>query len=168
MAEQEIKLICPRWRNRKLKLAERFWAKVTKAGPDDCWLWTAAAKTNGYGSFNVDGKTRLAHRVAFVLIDSLEPGQDVLHKCDVKLCVNPKHLYAGTDYDNQRDAVVRGRLASRRGALNCNAKLTQAKVEEIRRIYAETKLSQERIGQMYGVSQSTVSLVVLHKHWAAS
>src|SRR5688572_19692292 len=82
----------------------RFWAKVQKAGPSDCWLWTAGTFRNGYGQFRIqlpgaDGKqkTVLAHRVAWQLCHgSLPPdGLSVLHTCDVRRCVNWAHLFSG-------------------------------------------------------------------------
>lgn len=89
---------------------QRFWSKVAITdNPDDCWLWTAGTVT-GYGSFGFQGRMRIASRVAWEITNSEIPaGMKVLHTCDNPLCVNPKHLFLGTQLDNMRDMVRKGR-----------------------------------------------------------
>jgi len=91
---------------------ERFWKKVDVGNLDDCWLWTASVGTDGYGRISVGGrggKLMSAHRIAYELEHGRVPkGKWVLHKCDNKLCVNPKHLYSGTHTDNMNDFRFRG------------------------------------------------------------
>lgn len=92
------------------KTIKRFHAKFTKAGKDECWLWTGAIMTKGYGAFIFDGKQEGAHRVAWILKNGPIPdGLHVLHKCDVKNCVNTNHLFLGTNADNMRDKESKGR-----------------------------------------------------------
>jgi HNH endonuclease len=146
-------------------VAERFWKKVAKAGPNDCWLWTAGKANHRYGGFRIGRKNLGAHRVAFALTNRLDPDKDVLHKCDVPACCNPAHLYAGTDSDNQQDAYSRGRQVPPRGEQNGQAKLTQAKADEIRRLYAETDLTQWKIARIFGVTAETIWLIVNRKTW---
>lgn len=96
---------------------ERFWAKVDKSDPDGCWIWTASTFTdrNGYGKFNaaippVSNKTVYAHRFSYEMTNGPIPdGLFVLHKCDNPPCVNPAHLHLGTQADNMREMVERGR-----------------------------------------------------------
>lgn len=91
-------------------LAERFWEKVDRRGPDECWMWTASRRALGYGQIRIGGKSRKAHRVAYELANGPIPaGMAVLHGCDNPPCVNPAHLRAGTMTDNVRDMVTRGR-----------------------------------------------------------
>jgi hypothetical protein len=94
-------------------LSARFWAKVDKRGPDDCWEWTGAAIAKGYGKISRGprgGGQLAAHRVSWILAKSEIPdGQMVLHRCDNRLCVNPSHLFLGTNTDNMRDMVSKGR-----------------------------------------------------------
>lgn len=86
---------------------DRFWKKVNKS--DDCWLWTATKGSSGYGHFRFREKQALAHRVSWILTyGEIENSLHVCHKCDIKLCVNPDHLFLGTNRDNMRDKVNRG------------------------------------------------------------
>lgn len=90
-------------------MLERFWERVDKRGPDECWLWTGASR-NGYGTFAVDGVTKKAHRVSWEIANG-KPFPSELHgchRCDVKLCVNPAHVFPGTRFDNMRDAHEKG------------------------------------------------------------
>lgn len=92
----------------------QFWAKVAKAGPNDCWLWLGHKMPYGYGTY---GKPKqLAHRRAWELTNGPIPdGLMVLHNCpdgDNPSCVNPAHLWLGTQTDNMRDAAAKGRISS--------------------------------------------------------
>lgn len=99
----------------------RFHSKYQIA--DGCWLWQAGSYPRGYGMVNlgrdVRGKqfTTYAHRVAYVLANGpIEPGQVVMHTCDVPACVNPAHLVLGSQGDNIRDCFAKGRNPSRKVA----------------------------------------------------
>jgi hypothetical protein len=89
---------------KRTPLAERFWTKVAKAGPDECWMWTGAKTPNGYGQINLGGrkgKRRAAHRVAYELcVGPIPDGHDLDHHCENKGCVNPAHLEPVTRQDN--------------------------------------------------------------------
>lgn len=139
---------------------ERFWSKVDKsAGEDGCWLWTGA-KTTGYGVMCVRRKLMLAHRIAFGLDTGQEPDA-VCHKCDVRPCCNPAHLFGGTRADNNRDMTAKGRHAAHigthhvpSGEAHYRAKLTSAQVAEVRRRLLAGE-HQRVIAKEFGVSQST-------------
>ena len=94
---------------------KRFWAKVTIKSEDECWIWFAGTSSKGYGSFAIDiGKSASAHKISWAMAynDGImpDPKMHVMHSCDVKRCVNPKHLSLGTPKDNAQDALKKGRL----------------------------------------------------------
>ena len=83
----------------------RFWEKVKIAGPNECWLWIGK-RSHGYGKF----LTHRAHRVSYAIANSSIPdGLNVCHSCDTPLCVNPEHLWAGTQGQNNADRDAKGR-----------------------------------------------------------
>ncbi len=97
-------------------VAERFWPKVDRRGPDECWEWKAARQAEGYGKMFTTNRCRpeRAHRVSWVLHHGPIPdGMFVLHRCDNPPCVNPAHLFLGTNLDNIEDMGRKGRHRGR-------------------------------------------------------
>lgn len=93
-------------------IPDRFWEKVDKSG--ECWLWMSCTR-NGYGAIGINYKTHYAHRVVYrEMFGDIPEGMDICHKCDVRSCVNPAHLFAGTRKDNMMDASEKGRLGGLR------------------------------------------------------
>lgn len=85
-----------------------FWEHVNKT--ESCWLWTGPRTGTGYGVFSIAGQRRMTHRWSYEWAHGQIPdGHGVLHKCDVPLCVNPAHLFTGTQADNMRDMLQKGR-----------------------------------------------------------
>lgn len=149
-------------------IEDRFWPKVDlSGGPDACWPWLAATNAGGYGIFYRGpkrGRMHIAHRVAFELfVGPIPEGQDVLHHCDNPPCVNPAHLYLGTDVENARDRHVRGRDA--RGSRNGLAKLTEEAVVDIRARYARGGILQRELAEEHGVDPSLISRIVSGELW---
>lgn len=104
-------------------LAERFWRYVEKRSAGECWLWTGTKNNCGYGTIGRGGVTpsgsprmTTAHRVAWELYRGPIPGGMVIcHRCDRPACVNPDHLFVGSQRDNVRDAIAKGRHFLPRG-----------------------------------------------------
>lgn len=121
-----------------------------------CWLWTGGKK-NGYGAFWFEGKTRLAHRVGWVLkVGNIPNGMMVCHKCDVKLCQNQEHWFLGTAKDNNQDKIEKGRQNLPYGEKHWKVKLTTKQVSEIRYKYSGVYGQVRGLGREYGVSHSTI------------
>ncbi len=92
-----------------MTLQERFEDKFIPEPNSGCWLWTAS-QVMGYGCIRIDKKTFLSHRISFELYNGpIGDGLHVLHRCDTRDCVNPRHLFLGTNLDNIQDSVKKGR-----------------------------------------------------------
>lgn len=142
----------------------RFWAKVDKRGPDDCWEWQGAKSGHGYGRLLVDRVLAFAHRFSYELhYGSIPDGLQCLHECDNPACVNPKHLFAGTHQDNMDDKKAKGRAKALRGGHSPTASFTNEQAREVRRMYATGEYGQSELGRMLGVSNDTIRQIILGK-----
>lgn len=143
--------------------AERFWARVDRKGPRDCWEWTGHASKSGYCHVRKDSKVMLAHRVALALTDGdWDNALDVLHTCDNPRCCNPAHLWRGTQLDNMRDMYNKGRGPRRyRGSTNKNAKLSEP---DIMRIRTSEKRNID-LASEYNVAKTTISAIKKRRSW---
>lgn len=154
----------------------RFHAKVKQGAPDECWEWQAYCKPapESYGVFRyaVGESMRVAHRVAYEFAFGPIPvGMLVRHSCDNPPCCNPSHLLLGTNLDNSRDKVERGRSTKGRTVhwgegSGRSAKLTESQVREIRTRYARGDVSQAALGIEYGISQTHIGTIVRREAWA--
>lgn len=148
--------------NRK-PVTDRFWQKVRIAGPNECWIWTAAIfdDRGGYGAFRIDDATLRAHRVAWSFKHGPIPnGMDVLHRCDNPPCVNDAHLFLGTNADNMADRDRKGRVCH--GENHSCAKLTPVQVDAI---LASPALPVGVLAVLYGVAHSTISRIRHGRAW---
>lgn len=139
-----------------------FWKKVDK-GPHSkgCWIWTAGTNSDGYGSMKLGQRKQSSHRISYELANGPIPaGMDVLHHCDNRRCVNPEHLFLGTNLDNVRDRESKGRGGDHKGVHNGRTHIPDAVIESIRRRYAEGGVSQKYLAEVHGVSQPYVSEIV--------
>jgi len=161
------------------KYRDRFFSRVSNTPtPKGCFEWTHRLR-GGYGTF-WSGKRLLAHRVAYFLHAGVDP-QDrlVCHTCDNPACVNPAHLFLGTDADNSADKMRKGRWKAVRGkdhGFNKHpecvprgerhgcAKLTDAEIVEIRALRS-SGMTLAKIAPLFKVDQSLVSLIALRKIW---
>lgn len=148
----------------------RFWSKVDKRPGDSCWLWTAGIDRHfGYGVFglaNAGRKHKIsAHRFSYWLHFGDPGALFVLHKCDVPPCVRPQHLFTGTQAENVRDMVSKGRLADFRGASNSSATVTEDGVLAIRASAAAGERYRV-IAARHGISIPAVCMIVRRQRWA--
>lgn len=146
-----------------LSLAARFFSKIA-FGACDCWYWVGARNHLGYGE-TASGK---AHRVSWELHHGPIPeGMHILHRCDVRCCVNPGHLFLGTHADNMRDMAGKGRGATPdvRGERNPQAKLTAAEVEAMREARQITGATYRTIARWFGVNTMTAHRAINGATW---
>lgn len=126
-----------------------------------CWEWQLSKNHKGYGFTYHRGRTWKAHRLSWHLFRGDIPvGVCVLHHCDNPGCCNPEHLFLGTNSDNVRDMVSKGRQRGARGENNGRAKLSDAEVVEIRRMYSTGNFTQQMIATRLGVSRSHVGRII--------
>jgi hypothetical protein len=150
----------------------RFWAKVDKDGPihpklgTRCWLSTGVKDKGGYGYMRVRGSLVSMHRYSWELhFGAIPDGLDVCHRCDNRVCVNPTHLFLGTQAGNNADMVAKDRQA--KGEDFPQAKLTKEDVREIRRRYAlgGPRNTLRALASEFGVSMPTIHRVVKREKW---
>lgn len=145
-------------------LEESFWSKVDVCGENDCWNWRAA-KSPPYGVIRIRGKSILAHRLSYTLKHGPIPkGLQVLHNCpdgDNPACVNPAHLWLGTQSKNMKDMAKKGRASRdvRRRSL------TDEQIIEIRVLCRLGTHLQKEIAEQFHVSQSAISNIKMVKRW---
>lgn len=154
----------------RMSAEERFWPKVMK--PMDwsaCWEWQGSKSLQGYGRFKLFSYTGSgAHRVSYALYHGVSPGQlHVCHHCDNPRCVNPTHLFLGTNDDNVADKVAKGRnrTGDQRGENNGAAKLKTADVVLIKRMIANGR-ENTKIAAKFGVTHQLISKIRRGHLWA--
>lgn len=123
-----------------------------------CWLWTGSVSTTGYGRLSVRTIWRKAHRVSWIVHHGpIAKGLRVCHKCDQPLCVNPAHLFVGTQGDNMRDRDRKGRQMKAQGHYR-----SMFTVEEIRQIRAtdySVRGTASRLARRFGCKESVISRI---------
>lgn len=157
----------------ELKEVLQAWYQINK---DGCWIWKGAlSKGYGHSSLLKPLGEIMAHRVAYILYrGSIPKGLFVLHSCDIRACINPDHLFLGTQKDNQQDAVSKGRNS--RGMINGNSVFTDEQVMEIRekynlgkKLYGNRKgvnpYTLTKLAREYSVVVSTIHTIVVGKNW---
>lgn len=158
----------------KQPAAKRLWSRVEKT--ETCWLYGGKKYGNHYAQlFGDDGKNTTAHRLSYLIHCGAVPrGKFVCHRCDVRNCVNPAHLYAGDHEDNNRDRVLRGKCGGallrlrgieikRAGTRPGNRKLSLDDRKRCAALYASGKHTQKQLCKAFKVSQATVSAIIRGK-----
>lgn len=147
----------------------RFWERVRKGKPDECWTWTLPCNGSGYGilSYTPVRKGRIyisAHRISYFLAHGHLPDDlDVCHHCDNPPCVNPKHLFLGTQADNVADMVSKERQL--RGYKVHTVKLTPEKVQQIRILHFRDHKNFRQLAAKFGVSDEQIRCICLWRYW---
>jgi hypothetical protein len=153
---------------RRTSLTDRFWRKVAKVAPDECWQWIGAKNPHGYGHIGSGGRGEghlLAHRVSWQIANGqpIPDGMLVMHSCDNPACVNPAHLSLGTYADNVADMDVKGRRV-RLAPMGEDHHQSVLTVELVRYIRASSKGNQELATEI-GVTRATVRKARLGISW---
>lgn len=157
-----------------------FWLNVAITANDEkCWNWEGCKSKQGYGQFSIK-QSYPAHRLSFFINNNVDPLQMlVCHTCDNTSCVNPKHLFLGTNQDNVDDKMKKGRLLvpggwskgkennKIKGAGNGSAKLTEDQVIQIKKEYKKGswKFSSVKLGKKYNVESTAILNIVNGKTW---
>jgi hypothetical protein len=147
----------------------RFWRFVGLHSHYDCWDWNGALNKDGYATFSIQGKSYRANRFSWEMHNGEIPdGINVLHKCDNRACVNPNHMFLGSQKDNVQDAISKGRQNQSTknthlvGENHPSSKLSNHDIEVIRTVYAGGS-SLSDIAKVYSVNKTTISRIVNHK-----
>lgn len=145
---------------------DRFFSKIRFT--ESCWIWTRPPRKDGYGRFALShSKSVPAHVASWMFFNGAIPsGLQVNHNCpegDNRLCVNPAHLWVGTQAENVKDAQAKGRLE--KGEHRWNAKLNPSDIVDIFRLH-ESGLSNRIIGNMKGVSHAKIWQILHRKNWS--
>ena len=141
-----------------MPLQEMFEDRYIPEPNSGCWIWLGYGDKNGYGTFYPRGERWKAHRYSWTIHNGPIPdGLMVCHRCDVPACVNPTHLFLGTQQDNISDCI----LKNRRGGI----KLTEEQVLEIRKIYTRKHGEKTRLSEQYGISNQQICDILNNKYW---
>lgn len=153
----------------------RFWDKVKRGGPNECWTWQAGKYPSGYGMFWFNGKNITAHRFSWLAAnDFREIGRFdfICHVCDNRECVNPAHLFLGTPKDNTQDKLQKGRAnqigKEMPGGEKCHkSKLSAEDVKNIRAGYhkGERGNGVRWLADKYGVRPYTIYSIINGLTW---
>ena len=129
-----------------------------------CWIWIGSTRC-GYGRIGINKSAKVVHRLSYeLLVGPIPDGLCVLHRCDVRRCFNPDHLFLGTKADNNRDMIAKGRNRNLRGSAHPMAKLTEDDVRDIRRL-AKEGMTNTELANRFGIAEVTACHIVARRSW---
>jgi hypothetical protein len=144
-----------------------FWYRVKKT--PSCWLWIGTLTKSGYGQLGSTHRGKVfAHRLSWEMhYGEIPDGMNVLHKCDIRNCVRPLHLFLGDQVENNKDMWKKGRgkIPHYKGEKNPANRLKEKQVLLIRRWHKEKKYKLSEMGRLFSVHVSTIWLIVHRKKW---
>jgi hypothetical protein len=142
-----------------------FWEKVQKSTDSDCWPWLAHT-CGGYGHFRAGKQIKKAHRLVYEEMHGPIPlGCVVMHSCDNRRCVNPRHLAIGTPGDNNRDRDIKNRHVSLSGVNHGMSKLTQDQANELAVFRSSITADVKRFAGRFSVSETAIRDMLSGKTW---
>ncbi len=143
-------------------LEDRFWDKVKKLSENGCWIFTGCVSKDGYGCFHVGQNKRAgAHRVSYELnVGEIPFGMNVCHKCDNPSCVNPNHLFIGTQQDNIKDMISKGRAKSPPIHMGRKRKIDKEQVAQILSIKKWGFGDKTKIASSFGVRREIIARIL--------
>lgn len=145
-----------------------FWSRYL-VNDNECWIWTGPIGDDGYGKVKIAQKTLRSHRVSYALINGdFDQSLMVCHRCDVPLCINPEHLFLGTNSDNQIDSRSKKRGADIRGVKNPAAKLTEVQILEIKKEYIPYVITHTFLAKKYGVCKNHIARIIRGERWGVT
>ena len=132
---------------------------------DSCWVWKGWVSPKGYGYIRVGNNCKSTHRVSYeVFIGDIEKGMCVCHTCDNPSCINPEHLWIGSNQDNAIDREKKGRGRNNKGENHGRSKLKESDIPTILKLL-EDGIYQREIARRHGVHQATIFRVSKKKSW---
>ena len=150
----------------QLEIIERFWSRVDRGEPEECWLWKNEYRNKArYGYFHFNSRSMLAHRFAWMIANQQDIPHElcVCHTCDVGWCCNPSHLFLATQVENMKDKARKGRAP--KGDRNGRSKIKEEDALEIKRLLGSGSLSQAEIARRLGLHPNLIWQIASGTTW---
>jgi hypothetical protein len=157
--------VAERAKRAAVNLGKRFWRRVDIKSSTECWEWQGRRNDSGYGEFDNGNRPHIASRVAYELTNGpIDPVLKVCHSCDNPPCVNPAHLWLGTNQENMLDAQQKGRLRGGNGLRGSAINRSRLCIEQVREIRVSGKSAKE-LAEQYGVSTTAIRKIWNRENW---